>query len=82
MDAPVTVMETAGEGGAWGMALLADYMLRGQGRSLEAYLQETVFTDVQKTTLAPDPADRAGFEAYVARYAACLPAERAAAKAL
>ena len=81
--APVTVMETAGEGGAWGMALLADYMLRkADGETLESYLDNKVFTDMAAVTLQPDPADVEGFNAYTQRYLACLPAEKAAVAGL
>ena len=83
INAPVTVMETAGEGGAWGMALLADYMLRkGDGETLESYLDNKVFTDMAAVTLQPDPADVEGFNAYTQRYLACLPAEKAAVAGL
>lgn len=83
IDAPVTVMETAGEGGAWGIALLADYMLRkADGETLEAYLNDKVFNGMEAVTLAPDAADVAGFNAYMDRYVACIAAERAAVENL
>lgn len=83
INAPVTVMETAGEGGAWGIALLADYMLRKQeGESLESYLNSKVFSGMAATTLPPDAADVAGFNAYMARYTACIAAEKAAVEGL
>src|SRR5690625_6807148 len=47
MNVPVSVMETAGEGGAWGMAILASYMAeKGENDSLEDYLDNIVFKDV------------------------------------
>lgn len=83
INAPVTVMETAGEGGAWGIALLADYMLNKQdGETLEAYLNSKVFNGMAATTLAPDTADVAGFNAYMERYTACIAAEKAAVDSL
>lgn len=82
IHAPVTVMQTAGEGGAWGIALLADYMVHQQGESLEDYLQNRVFAGMEQTTLAPDPKDEAGFDAYMDRFVACIPAQKAAVEAL
>lgn len=78
-NVPVTCMETAGEGGAWGIALLASYMKnREEGETLDAYLGNRVFAGQQGTTLAPDPADVEGFNAFIKKYVAALPAERAA----
>lgn len=82
LDTPVTVMETAGEGGAWGMALLAGYRLRGNGRSLADYLEADVFETAQKYTLAPDAEDTAGFERFFETYEKGLPIERQAAESL
>jgi sugar (pentulose or hexulose) kinase len=83
MNVPVTVMETAGEGGAWGIALLAAYMLRKTaGEPLEGYLSEKVFAGEKGSTLAPDPTDVAGFAAFMARYKKGLAIERAAVDAL
>jgi len=57
-------MKTAGEGGAWGIALLAAYLVqREKGESLEDYLENRVFAGMEQKTLAPDPADEAGFDA-------------------
>ena len=81
--APVSVMETAGEGGPWGMALLAAYQAnRAPGQTLEAYLEENVFAAQNAVTLAPDPQDEAGFKAFMARYVKGLAAERAAVDAI
>ena len=81
--APVTCMETAGEGGPYGMALLASYMFRREpGQTLEAYLAQNVFAGAKGTTLAPDPEDVKGFESYLAAYTAGLAAEEAAVKAI
>lgn len=82
-NAPVSVMETAGEGGAWGIALLAEFMLkRAEGESLESYLAEKVFSGMKSVTLEPDPKDVAGFEKFMERYVAALPVERAAVDSL
>lgn len=82
LGVPVSVMETAGEGGAWGMALLAAYRGAETGASLEDYLEHQVFAGQTGTTLEPDPADRAGFEAFIQQYAAGLAIERAAVEAI
>ncbi len=78
-NAPVTCMETAGEGGPYGMALLAAYLCnKAPGQRLEDYLNDHVFAGVSGTTLEPDPADAAGFDRYIRRYRALLEVERAA----
>ncbi len=83
LHTPVTVMATAGEGGAWGIAVLANYMVqKAAGETLDAYLNEKVFGDMPSETLAPDPAVAAGFDAYVKRYLACLAAEKACVKGM
>ena len=83
MGVPVAVMETAGEGGAWGIALLAAYRLRKtEGQALDDYLNTAVFAGQAGTTIAPDPADVAGFMAFMARYTAGLAIERAAVDTL
>ena len=82
-NAPVTCMETAGEGGPYGMALLAAYMLRKEsGESLEDYLNAHVFANAKGTTLAPQQADVDGFNAYITRYKAMLDVERKAVEVL
>ena len=74
---PVSVMETAAEGGAFGMAILAWYRLhRTEGISLEAYLERRVFAGVRFTTANPTTEGMAGFEAYLRRYKKALNAER------
>ena len=72
----VSVMETAGEGGAWGIALLAAYMTDGKGSSLADWLDEKVFSDSKKITLAPDKNGAKGFAEFMERYKAGLPAEK------
>ena len=83
MNAPVSVMETAGEGGAWGIALLASYMLQKKdGESLEVYLDSRVFADSKAIRVEPDTEDVAGFETFMKRYQAGLAIERAAVESL
>lgn len=83
MNAPVTVMETAGEGGAWGIALLASYMRKKKGNeNLAEYLNDNVFTDKAGETLPPVEEDIKGFEQFMLRYKAGLAIERAAVDAL
>lgn len=79
LNVPISTMETAGEGGPWGMALLAAYMGRkAPGQSLEDYLASNVFASAKSTTIAPDPAGVEGFRKYIERYKKCLAAEKAA----
>jgi sugar (pentulose or hexulose) kinase len=83
MNVPVSVMETAGEGGAWGIALLAAYLLfKAANEPLEAYLAKKVFAGEKGATIAPDPADVAGFAAFMERYKKGLRIERAAVDGL
>jgi sugar (pentulose or hexulose) kinase len=82
LDAPVTVAKTASEGGAWGIAVLASFLVRGSGSSLGDYLRDRVFADASLSTVHPDPADVAGYAQYLARYEAGLAVENAAATAL
>lgn len=83
LDTPVSVMDTAGEGGAWGMALLASYMVnRSEGQSLDAYLAEQVFHGDTGVKVEPDPEDVKGFEAFMERYTKGLAIERAAVDSL
>lgn len=83
MNAPVSVMETAGEGGAWGIALLAAYMLqKEEGESLAGYLSRHVFAKAESVTIEPKPSDVAGFEAFMERYIKGLMIERAAIESL
>ena len=78
-NAPVTCMKTAGEGGPYGMALLAAYMLnKAEGESLEVYLNSRVFAGVSGSTLAPEQADVDGFNSYIKQYKELLKVERTA----
>jgi sugar (pentulose or hexulose) kinase len=79
VNAPVAVMETAGEGGARGITLLAAYMLyKKESETLEAFLEEHVFINQKGITISPDPMDVEGFESFMKRYIDGLPIERAA----
>ena len=79
INAPVSVMETASEGGAWGIALLAAYMATKQGESLSEYLSSKVFAGTKCEKCLPDAKDVEGFDKYIAKYKKCLVVERAAA---
>lgn len=78
MNCPVTVMETAGEGGAWGIAVLANYARDKKGLSLDDYLNRFVFADCESKTEAPDERDAAGFAEYMKLYKKGLAVEKAA----
>ena len=81
LNVPISTMETAGEGGPWGMALLAAFMeKKDAGETLEDYLQNKVFHTAKSTCVNPTPEGAKGFAAYLERYIACLPAQKAAAK--
>lgn len=83
MDAPITVMDTAGEGGAWGMALLASYMIhKGEGETLDDYLNNRVFAGQSGSTMEPDKNDVKGFDEFIERYKAGLAVERAAVESI
>ena len=83
MGVPVSVMETADEGGAWGIALLAAYLLRRTPQeTLDAYLGRRVFAGKKGATIAPDKRDVAGFGVFMARYRKGLVIERAAVDGL
>lgn len=82
LNSPISVMETAGEGGAWGMALLAGFVVGNpEGLSLPEYLEQKVFLGNAGVEIAPDPADVAGFDAYIKNYVDCLAIEHAAVAA-
>lgn len=79
INAPVSVMETAGEGGAWGMALLASYMKeKEENGSLEEYLSKKVFAGCEGTETVPDESDVNGFAVFMKRYKKGLDMEQAA----
>lgn len=81
LGTPVSVMDTAGEGGAWGMALLAAYSVLGGSKTLADFLSQDVFASAQPTTLYPDKNGRQSFAEFLKRWKAGLGAEAAAAKA-
>ncbi len=79
VGAPVSVMETAGEGGPYGMALLASYMIwKEEGETLEDYLDQRVFAGAKTVTVMADDADIGGFNTFLERYQKALPMEKAA----
>ena len=83
VNAPVTVMDTASEGGAWGIALLAAYLIdRKPGEKLEDYLENRIFTGLSGETVMPDAKDTAGFQIFMERYKTGLSVEKAAIEAM
>jgi len=81
LEAPITVMETAGEGGAWGIAVLALYAINNSV-SLSSFLNDVIFKESKSSTVAPDEADVKGFNDYIAKYKAALPVEKLATEVL
>ena len=83
LNVPVAVMDTAGEGGPWGMAILAAYMMyRAEGEQLDTYLKEKVFADARVYIEQPAAEDREGFYRFLEQYKSALPVEKAAVTAL
>ena len=83
MNTSVSVMETAGEGGAWGIALLAAYMNgKKEGQTLQQYLNEQIFAGQMGSSMEPDPKDVEGFEKFMERYMKGLVIEHAAVDTL
>ena len=80
-DTPIKVMATAAEGGAWGMAVLGDYLWHAD-EDLADYLDNRVFADAESVTETPDEKDVEGFEDFFARFRAGLPIEHAAIAAI
>ena len=81
INSPISVMETAGEGGAWGIALLGSYLVNNEKKqSLADFLDESVFVGDAGIEVSPTPEDVAGFNAYIENYKAGLPIEEAAVK--
>ncbi|WP_017472914.1 xylulokinase [Amphibacillus jilinensis] len=79
LNTPVSVMETAGEGGAWGIAILASYLMnKKENESLDQFLTNSVFVEQTGNSVKPDPDDVKGFEQFIERYKKGLPIERAA----
>lgn len=83
LDTPVSVMETAGEGGPWGMALLAAYLVHhAEGESLEEYLANKVFAASEGLVVAPEPKDVEGFRAFIDRFQKGIGMEQTAGQVL
>lgn len=82
LNVPITTMETAGEGGPWGMAILAAYAKLKNGRSLPEYLEKEVFSSSRKKITSPDEQYKNGFEEYLARFEKGLGTERKAVELL
>lgn len=83
MNAPVAVMTTAGEGGPWGMAILASYMVnKSENESFSDFLNNKVFAGETGTTVNPDPEDVKGFDEYIENYKAAIKVQQAAIDAL
>ena len=83
LDIPVSVMETAGEGGAWGIALLAAYLVWHKDQeTLPEYLDKQVFKGNAGETVMPVPEDVKGFDQFLKNYISGLDAERAAVNGL
>ncbi len=79
LGVPVTLMESAGEGGAWGIALLASYLTgKNNGEGLEDYLGKRVFAGKEGSCMAPDEKDAEGFAAYIEGYKKALMVEKTA----
>lgn len=79
METPVSVMETAGEGGAWGIALLASFLINNkENESLEDYLSNQVFIKYESEGIEPDPSDVEGFGKFMDLYRSGLPIEKIA----
>lgn len=82
LDTPVAVAATASEGGAWGIAILADYLRSGAGDDLSDFLTDRVFADATFEVAEPDPEEVAGFTRFLERFEAGLTIERAATEAI
>lgn len=83
LNTPITVMSTAGEGGAWGMAVLAVFAKQGNGQqSLEDFLDQKVFAKPESMTLSPEPEGVAGYEQFIKKYQEGLPIESTAIKSI
>lgn len=81
INSPISVMETAGEGGAWGIALLGSYLVNNEKKqSLADFLDESVFVGDAGIEVSPTPEDVAGFNTYIENYKAGLSIEEAAVK--
>ena len=82
LNTPVSVMETAGEGGAWGIAILARYAVDGNGEGLEDYLENKIFSKYNSSTISPQQDDALGFAEYMKLYKKGLSIEMKAAECI
>lgn len=82
LHTPISVLKTAGEGGAWGIALLASFLINNKSRKLQDFLNTDVFASSEVNTMAPTPEDIEGFNAFFANYKKGLPVEKAAVEHL
>ena len=82
LDTPITVMSNAGQGGPWGMAVLALFTADNRGKSLADYLDQEVFVASESATLMPEPASVKGYEQFIDNYKQAMPAEQAAGEAM
>ena len=83
LNIPISVMESAGEGGAWGIALLAAYsVVKSPDETLDDYLNKKIFANSEIKTINPDPDDVKGFASYLLRYKAALKVEKTAVEVL
>lgn len=82
MHTPVSALETAGEGGPWGMALLASYLVHGNGKPLDEWLSAEVFAAAKSTTATPTPEDIDGFNKFLANFKKGLAIEKAAVESI
>lgn len=82
LNTPVSVMETAGEGGAWGIAVLARYMIEKNNLALDEYLNQRIFSKYKSTTIKPVTEDVDGFKKYMQLYKKALAVEKAAAETI
>jgi len=78
LASPISVMETAGEGGAWGIALLASYTVSGNGETLPDFLDKKVFAGAEGVSVTPTEEEIAGFNAWMEQYCSCIPVEASA----
>ena len=83
LNTEVQVTKSASEGGAWGMAILAEFMKeKAEGQSLAAYLEDVIFAGAESTTKSPNPEETAGYNKYIEMYKKALCAEKAASAIL
>ncbi|BFU59637.1 MULTISPECIES: xylulokinase [Rodentibacter] len=80
LDVPIAIMDTASEGGAWGIALLANYLSYASTQSLEQYLDETIFKNTKFSISKPEPLMKQGYEQFMQRYIQGIPIAKAVAE--